>query len=61
MRKGLELDDPAPLGLYLGCIHERVVQQKGNVKTIGTTYNMGSFFEGCVNQNVTMAGYNKEF
>ena len=61
LRKGLEIEDPAPLGLYLGCIHEQVVQQKGYVKTTGTTYNMEYFFERCVSHYVTLTKYNKEF
>ena len=40
LRKGLDLDDPAPSGLYLGCQHERFVQ---GTKGAGISYNMESF------------------
>ena len=34
--------------------------KKGDVHTIGITYNMESFVEDCVSQYVTLTKYNKE-
>ena len=55
------MEDPAPLGLYLGCMHERTVRQVGNVRTVEISYNMQPLFEDCVAQYVKLTGYLKEF
>ena len=45
LRQGLDLDDPEPSGLYLGCKHERF--QVGPM-CVGVSYNMESLFSGCI-------------
>ena len=54
LRKGPDLDEPSPSGLYLGCMHEPFV---AGTKGAGHSYNMESFFRACVNQYVSLTGF----
>ena len=58
LRKGLELEDPTPTGLYLGCIHE---VDTSVPKVTAITYNMELLFKDCVAAYVSLTGHSKGF
>ena len=44
IRRGLDMDQPGPLDLYLGCKHETGTHKMPDGKVVRTlTYNMGDF------------------
>ena len=50
IRKGIKIDDPSPLGMYLGCRHdlsERRLPDTG-VRVCTIEYNMEDFLRSCV-------------
>jgi hypothetical protein len=57
LQKGLTIETPTPVGVYLGCGHE-----VGTIKTVGgviaqtVTYNMEDFLASCVERYVELAG-----
>eukprot|EP00972_Heterocapsa_arctica_P053109 7820795-Heterocapsa_arctica.AAC.1 len=57
LQKGLTIETPTPVGVYLGCGHE-----VGKIKTVGgviaqtLTYNMEDFLTSCVDRYLELAG-----
>ncbi len=57
LQKGLTIEAPTPVGVYLGCGHE-----VGQIKTVGgttaqtVTYNMEDFLTSCVERYLELAG-----
>ena len=52
LRRGLDLDEPSPSGLYLGCLHERFAE---DTKRSGIIYNTES------QQYVALTGFSVAF
>ena len=56
VRAGLNMEDPTPLGNFLGCRHEAVsVKLPGGVIARGRSYNMEEFFRSCVQLYLDLA------
>ena len=48
-RKNIQLEDPTPMQLYLGCIHKRFEGQiDGKGPVVGIEYDMASCLASCV-------------
>ena len=56
IRKGLDIEPPVPIGVYLGCSHEEGTMKVGNIVARTMTYNMEDFLSSCVDRYLELAG-----
>ena len=60
MGKGLEIEPPAPLGLYLGCKHEYFEATGADGKPAkGRSYNQEEFLQSCIDRYMDLSGCKK--
>ena len=56
IRKGLDIEPPVPIGVYLGCSHEEGTMKIGDITARTMTYNMEDFLSSCVDRYLELAG-----
>ena len=56
IRKGLDIEPPVPIGVYLGCSHEEGTMKIGDITARAMTYNMQDFLSSCVKRYLELAG-----
>ena len=56
LRKGLDIEPPVPIGVYLGCSHEEVTMKIGDITARTMSYNMEDFLSSCVDRYLELAG-----
>ena len=56
IRKGLGIEPPVPIGVYLGCSHEEGTMKIGDIIARTITYNMEDFLSSCVDRYLELAG-----
>ena len=56
LRKGLDIEPPVPIGVYLGCSHEEGTMKVGDIIARTMTYNMEDFLTSCVDRYLELAG-----
>ena len=56
IRKGLDIEPPTPIGVYLGCNHEEGTIKVGDIIARTMTYNMEDFLTSCVDRYLELAG-----
>ena len=56
LQKGLVIETPVPIGVYLGCGHEEGTMKVGDVVARTMTYNMEDFLTSCVDRYLELAG-----
>ena len=56
IRKGLDIEPPVPIGVYLGCSHEEGTMKIGDIVARTMTYNMEDFLSSCVERYLELAG-----
>ena len=56
IRKGIDVEPPVPIGVYLGCSHEEGTMKVGNIVARTMTYNMEYFLTSCVDRYLELAG-----
>ena len=56
LEKGLTIEPPTPVGVYLGCGHEVGTIKVGGTLARTVTYNMEDFLTSCVSRYLELAG-----
>ena len=56
LQKGLVIETPVPIGVYLGCRHEEGTMKVGDIVARTMTYNMEDFLTSCVDRYLELAG-----
>ena len=56
LQKGLVIETPVPIGVYLGCGHEEGTMKVGDIVARTMTYNMEDFLTSCVDRYLELAG-----
>ena len=56
LQKGLVIETPVPIGVYLGCGHEEGTMKVGDILARTMTYNMEDFLASCVDRYLELAG-----
>ena len=54
--RGLVIETPVPIGVYLGCGHEEGTMKVGDILARTMTYNMEDFLTSCVDRYLELAG-----
>ena len=54
--RGLVIETPVPIGVYLGCGHEECTMKVGDIVARTMTYNMEDFLTSCVDRYLELAG-----
>ena len=55
LQKGLVIETPVPIGVYLGCGHEEGTTKVGDIVARTMTYNMEDFLTSCVDRYLELA------
>ena len=56
IRKGLDIEPPVPIGVYLGCTHGEGTMKIGDIVARTMTYNMEDFLSSGVDRYLELAG-----
>ena len=56
LQKGLVIETPVPIGIYLGCGHEGGTMKVGGIVARTMTYDMEDFLASCVDRYLELAG-----
>ena len=56
LRKGLDIEPPVPIGVYLGCSYEEGIMNIGDITARTMAYNMEDFLSSCVDRYLELAG-----
>ena len=56
LQKGLVIETPVPIGIYLGCGCEEGTMKVGDIVARTMTYNMEDFLASCVDRYLELAG-----